>query len=366
MSSTSNYFIFIFYVLFFCACEDQPAPQVISFEPEFGPEETLITVEGMDFNELLAINFNNGRAADFNPSFGTGEALLFRVPEGAELGDHNVEIITEGGSTNFNFRVTQKPPSIQEFFPESASPGESVIILGQNFFEPIEVLFFDSVASNITYLAEDSLVVEVPENVQKGQLRVKANGGTATSPKAFFVTTELLVNDFDGNGARAETNKWLFYGNIDQNAANAIQNNSPIPINNNYLKISGVDPGSVWVGGTESHSFDVDVFENFDITSDINNTFVQFDANNNGRDATSIIIILAERGGSPNDFSFQMDLKESGWNTYRISLNRFLDVTGATINPEIIRTIKFHLFNANDSSGLLELNVDNIKFILIN
>jgi len=347
------------------SCNAGEAPVVNSYSPEFGPAETLITVEGTDLDNLIAINFDEEVAADFNPSFGTDKALLFRVPPNAPLGENMIRIISEHGETTVPFRVTLKAPSVFQFYPKSASQGDPVTILGKNFFDPLEVLFFDSIPGNILYAQQDSLVVEVPPGVRKGRIKVKANGGSSTTPELFFSTTEVLVNDFDGNGVRAETERWLFYGGIEQNAQTAITNQSPEPIDGNFLKLSGFDTGAIWVGGAESHSNDPNVFEVFDIESNINDTFVEMDLNSNGKDDTHLIIVLAERNGSINDFTETVAIDWEGWSKVRIPLNRFFDIDGANPDPQKLRTIKMHLYNELGSSQKMEANIDNLKFIQI-
>jgi len=272
-------------VIFISACgKNVGDPSVITYSPITGPPGTLVTVEGMNFDDLTKLNFDDEVPADFNPSFGTPDVLLFRVPEDAPLGDNMIHIETEHGET---------------FFP-------------------------------------------------------------------FFSTVDYLVNDFDGNGLRAETNKWLFYGNIEQNFTNAVHNSNPDPLDGNFLKVSGTDPGSIWIGGTESHSNDPNDFDVFPIASDINNTFVEMDINNNGAVATQLIIVLAERNGSTNDFTAEIDVDWEGWRTVSIPLSRFADIGGVTIDPSKIRTIKMHLYNGNNSSNKLEVNIDNLKFVQIN
>jgi len=354
-------------LLFLSSCQEDGPPTVDSFSPDAGFENTLITVEGSNFENLVSINFNDGVPADFNPSFGTSSALLFRVPENAPLGDNNVVITTETGEVSFPFKVTLEAPEISDFSPKSANEGEMVYIKGKNFFEPLVVLFEDSLAGNIIYSDPDSLVVEVPAGVERGRIKVKANGGSSLTGEFFFSTTEILVNDFDGNGVRSETDKWLFYGSIDQNSSNATTNADPDGFDgSNFLKISGTDPGTVWIGGAESHSNDPMVFEVFDIASDINNTFVEMDINNNGYDDTHLIVVLAERNGSINDFSETIEVDWDGWEHVSLPLNRFKDVDGAFIDPEKIRTIKMHLYNELQSNQPLEVNVDNLKFVQIN
>lgn len=350
------------------SCDKSDPPMVVSYIPDFGPEQTLITVEGMDFSDLLAINFNNGIAADFNPSYGTDKALLFRVPFGAPLGDNQILIKTEAGEVTFPFRVTLDAPEIDNFNPKSANEGDLVYIIGENFFEPLEVLFADSVAGEIVYFQEDSISVRVPAGVSKGQIKVKANGGSANTAEVFFSTTEVLVNDFDGNGVRSETSKWKFTGFVDQtSAANAIFNINPDPISNNFIKLSGKDDlNTTWLGGAENHSNDAAEFENFGIFSDINNTFIEMDINSNNRKDSHLIIVLTQRNGLKTDFTETIKLDWDGWRKIRIPLNRFADLNGFTVDPAEIKTVKLHLVDELKTKKKLEANIDNIKFILIN
>jgi len=341
-------------------CGNPEPPSVATASPEFGPPETLITVTGANFTDLLAINFNDGVRADFNPSFGKDSALLFRVPLDAPLGDNDILIATEHGETTVPFRVTLEAPQVRDFNPKSANEGQTIYITGENFFEPLEVLFFDSLPGNIVFHSPDSLVVEVPPGVQRGRILVKANGGESLTQENFFSVTEIVINDFDGQGLRSATEQWLFYGNIDQDASTAVEGGG---VAENYLRLSGTDPGSIWVGGTETNQ---DGIENFGITSNLNNTFIEMAVNNNGRDHTHLIIIVKEKDGSFNDFQLTEPIDWDGWQDLRIPLNRFKDLNGAPPDPTKINTVKLHLYNELGSTQPLEVNIDNLKFIQVN
>lgn len=342
------------------SCGSSEPPSIVLFEPDFGPPETLITVRGANFENLVAINFNEDVPADFNPSFGKDSALLFRVPMEAPLGDNDILIKTENGEITFPFRVTLEAPQVKDFFPKSANAGETIYIIGENFFEPLEILFFDSIPGTLKYMSPDSIVVEVPPNVQRGRIIVKANGGSSSTKENFFSVTQVGINDFDGNGLRAETDKWLFYGNIEQTATNAVMTGGP---SGNYLKISGTDPGSIWVGGTESNQ---DGIENFGVVSDLNNTFLEMDISNNGKDKTHLIFIVKEKNGSFNDFQITEHIDWEGWRKITIPLNRFKDINGAPPDPTKLNLIKLHLYNELGSSQSLEVNLDNINLIQVN
>lgn len=347
-------------ILLVVSCGKSDAPTVAVAVPEFGPPETLITVTGAHFDDLLAINFNDDVPADFNPSFGKDSALLFRVPVEAPLGDNDIVIRTEHGETTVPFRVTLEAPAISDFFPKSANQGESIYIVGENFFEPLEILFFDSIQGTVLFQSPDSLVIEVPEGVERGRIKVKANGGEALTKENFFSVTEIVVNDFDGAGLRADTDQWLFYGNIDQDATSAVTTGGPT---GSHLQLSGTDPGSIWVGGTESYQSGV---ENFGIASDLNNTSIRMDISNGGRDHTHLIIIVKEAEGSFNDFQITVPIDWDGWQQLDIPISRFKDLNGSPPDPAKINLVKLHLYNELGSNQPLQVDVDNLKFIQVN
>ena len=346
--------------LFGCV-KEVPAPMITSVSPGFGPAGALVTFEGMNLANIQEITFS-GQIVNFNTAYNSDVALLFRVPNNIPLGEHEVVFRTAGGSASTQFRVTLDPPSIFSINPEFASPGEIVTIKGKNFYEPLEVFFFDSVQAEIVTLFPDSIEVVVPEGIQKGKLTINANGGVATSPVNFFSVNTILVNDFDGNGLRSETNKWGFTGQINQNALNAIHDSNPEPIEGNFLKLSGTDDLAInWIGGAQSHfGFPGDAFETFGISTDINNTLLEMDINNNGRTNTHIILILLEENGLTTDFTHEIHVDWDGWDKISVPLNRFSNFEGVLVDPSKVKLIKVHLIDNDDSNTLLEVNVDNI------
>ncbi|MEM6700110.1 MAG: glycan-binding surface protein [Bacteroidota bacterium] len=360
MRHKTLYFISLIAII---ACEKTPAPPIIeSIDPTFAPAEALVTIQGVNLSNIQEVAFS-GQVVNFNTAFNSENALLLRVPTNVEVGEYELSLTTKGGVASVPFRVALDPPEVFEIAPEFAAIGETIKILGKNFYEPIEVRFFDSIAAEIITLTPDSIEVIVPEGVEKGRITVDANGGVTLSPKDFFTVNSILVNDFDGNGVRSETSQWIFVGSINENRANAVQNSNPDPIDGNFLKVSGRDDlGIGWIGGAENNSFDVETFPNFGIQTSLNNTLLELDINNNGRKNTNVILVMLERDGSRNDFTHQFKVDWDGWETYSVPLNRFNDLNGVPIDPEKIRTIKIHLIDAEASGQTLEANVDNIRF----
>lgn len=364
--SIKNCLFFLFGLLFIASCREEVGPPVIqSINPVFGPAETLVTFEGVNLGNIKELKFSD-QVINFNNAYNADNALLLRIPMSLPLGEHVVTITTDGGSATTNFRVTLDPPEIFNFSPASAAVGEQVTIKGKNFFEPLSIWFFDSIPANIINFAPDSVVVEVPEGVEKGRISMFANGGFSRSPVNFFTVNPILINDFDGNGLRSETDKWIFRGSIDQDKNTAVQNRVPDPINGNYLKLSGKDDLNIsWIGGAENHTWDVMEFETFGITTDANNTLIEMDLNNNGRTNTNIILVLLEKDGSVNDFTAQVKVDWEGWKRFSLPLNRFQDLNDFVVDPAKVKTIKIQLIDADDSNEKLEINVDNLRFVEI-
>lgn len=363
-----NFIKYTFFLLVFAAfwsCEKtQPAPMITSTDPVFGPAETLVTFEGTNLQNIQEVTFS-GQTVNFNTAYNSDVALLFTVPNNVPLGDHIVELRTSGGTTTTNFRVTLEPPAIFELTPEFASSGDVVTIKGKNFFDPVEVYFFDSVQADILTIFPDSIEVIVPEGVEKGRVTVSANGGVALSPINFFSINAILVNDFDGNGMRSETNKWGFVGQVNENAATAVQNTNPEPIDGNYLKLTGQDDLDIsWIGGAQSHfGFPGDDFTTFGITTDINDTLLEMDIINNGRDNTHILLILLEDNGLTTDFVHSIHVDWEGWQRISVPLNRFSNFEDVLVDPAKVKLLKIHMNDTDDSNALLEVNVDNIRFV---
>lgn len=346
------------------SCEENPfSPSIDSIDPVFGSAETLVTIEGSGLGGISEITFS-GVPINFNNAYNADHALLFRIPSDVPLGEHEVVLTTEGGSVTTNFKVTFDAPEIFEVFPESAAPGDIISIRGENFFEPIEVYFFDSIQAQVVSITPDSIRVTVPSGIEKGFIRVIANGGTSLSPQRFFTTNTVLINDFDGNGIRAETNKWIFQGSVKQNALNAVQNSNPTAVAGNFLKLSGSDDLNIqWIGGAQNHfGFPGDSFETFGLSASPNNILLELDVNNNGKDNTYIILILNEKDGSPNDFTQTIKLDKNGWERISIPLNRFTDLNDVIVDPTKVRVVKVHLIDEEGTGTELEVNIDNLQF----
>ncbi|OAV45331.1 hypothetical protein [Lewinella sp. 4G2] len=357
------------------SCDNTPEPEFISVEPEFGSEEELIVLKGNNIGEIRELLFN-GTPIAFNTAYNSDVALLFRVPVGTPLGETTVTVRTDGGSFTFPFLVSELPPGIQSFSPRSADPGDTLTILGENFFAPPLKVWFrtgeppmdemerrDSIEGEILFAAEDSMVVIVPEGVVSGFLVVQANGGNFESNVAFRTFTRRLITDFDGNGFIPTTTDLRLKGSTDQRAGTValIKNSFPSPIDGNFLQLSGVKEAGGFVGSAES--LITAESDSIGITSTVTNTFVEIDVNSNGRRDTWLGISFKELAGNPGDFTFAIRLNDPGWTTRQIPLVNFKNFNGNVVDPGKIVAYKVQLLDSDDTGARVEINVDNLKLV---
>ena len=382
-------------------CKDVPPPSFVSVDPTSASEGELVVLRGNDLGEIRELLFN-GEPINFNTAYNSDVALLFRIPKDTPLGDYIITVRTEGGSFDFPFLVSEPPPRINRFLPRDGDPGDTILIIGDNYIgPPLEVWFRnstvleqlpnnrvlkDSIQGEIIYVSQDppedeededpnaepvpdSMLVIVPPGASSGPLTVVANGGFSTTLVDFFTFSRILVADFDGNGERGDFSEWIARGTFDQVVNNRpfITNSRPDPIDGNFLQLSGVsfDPGNVDFVGFIQTSPSRDSFE-LDVPA--TRAFLEMDVNTNGRPNTYIQLAFREQEGLPGDFTSMTPLAlddEPGWQRLRIPLQRYRNPfqDNALVTPGKINIIKINLLDADKTGRSIQVSIDNIRLV---
>ena len=373
------YLVLLLPVIFLASgCEDSDPPEFISVEPGFGSETQLIVLKGNNLGEIRELLFN-GVPIQFNTAYNSDVALLFRVPKGTPLGATIVTVRTDHGSFEFDFLVSELPPTIRSFTPRSADPGQIITVTGENFFDPPLDMYFrvdrmspddpmrlDSIVGEITYVSEtkDTMRVRVPEGAVSGPLVVVANGGVYETTINFFTFRRSLVTDFDGGGSRADNGQLIARGNLDQviNGSPFVTSTFPAPIDGDYLKMSGIRSGSTtsFVGFIQTSP----LLDSFDIDATVANAFIELDLNSAGRANSYLTVALREQDGRIGDFSTNIKLEDAaGWNTVRVPLVRFRNSNNFVVTPGKVNVVKFILQDLDNTGRRVEANIDNVKFV---
>ncbi len=158
-----------------------PIPTVTSFSPTSGPEGTIVTIKGTDFDNATAVHFGVTSADWFLVNSPT--VITARVAKGMS---GNVVVTTKGGvgyKKVFAFDpgppLPQSPaPQIRSISPAQARIGDNVTIAGENFTGTLGVTFGGVSAQSFTINSANQITAIVGNKT--GDVGVFTPGGVAT------------------------------------------------------------------------------------------------------------------------------------------------------------------------------------------
>lgn len=154
-----------------------PTPTVTSFSPTSGPDGTVVTVTGTNFD----VNASNNSITLGNlptaivATSATATALTFVMPN-IDNGSYSINLQVNKNnessgitSTSSGF-VLVKTPNITGYTPQFATAGESITILGNNFdlVKANNVVKFDNTLATVSSATSSQLVVTVPQGLAPG------------------------------------------------------------------------------------------------------------------------------------------------------------------------------------------------------
>lgn len=155
-------------------------PLITGFNPQSGPENTVVTISGANLNAGTPVVRFNGVTA-LVTSFNFGQ-ISTRVPGGATTGPISVQ------TTNGTFvtpNLFYLPPVITSFTPSNSPPGSRITITGQNFTDAT-IVSFNGFMAEFTVTNNTTIGATVPPGISTGPILVSAPGGTDTSTGLFY------------------------------------------------------------------------------------------------------------------------------------------------------------------------------------
>ncbi len=161
------------------------APVVTDFSPTRARPGAIITVNGVNFTGVSAVEFTSGQAASFNVQ--ATNRLTVLVPDDASNGP--IRVTTPGGTavSTISFQVIGTDPLILGFTPAFAGVGATVKITGENLAGATSVRFNGISTTSFVGVGGTNITVTVPEGATTGKLSVLTPIGTATSTADFLV-----------------------------------------------------------------------------------------------------------------------------------------------------------------------------------
>ena len=138
---------------------------------------------------------------------GAGNVARFLTPRGVAVSQSSAIFVADTG--NHVLRRIQLPPVITELQPPSAQPGDTIAIIGARFdgraptrntvrFTRSAQAGGGQTIAQVTQATRTQLSVIVPADAATGPVTVQTEGGTATSPSDFVISTfpAPVISDF--------------------------------------------------------------------------------------------------------------------------------------------------------------------------
>lgn len=335
---------------------------VNSITPSEGGGGTFVTIDGTGLNNVLHVVLEKDPYTSIEFSQSENQ-ISFTIPEDAYAGNKELVLVMPNDQRHvIDYYVVPGPPIISKMEPGAAPVGETAQIQGSSFVDVQSVKIGNITLNSSQYTIaanQSSISFTVPEGIENnyGKVEVTTALGTVTSSSFFFVGTEFLIDDFDGN-SNPNVSWGGAYGSAGGDESGIAAWNTPTGGNGSFLKIECTEVTATWGGGLENSSgtpFGVEgTYENVIMVADVYTSV-----------ANSYFRIETTLDAPADRYTYSMTPNDK-WETKIISLVDLEPNYGGTpggydvpIDPASIDQIKI-MFDA--TLGNL-CAVDNIRFI---
>ena len=212
-----------------------PAPVISRLDPDSGPVNTQVTIEGSNFGTSGTVTFNGTTAST---SSWESDEIQTRVPSGATTG---LVVVTVGdqSSAGVTFTVTPPAPVISRLDPDSGPVNTQVTIEGSNFGSSGTVTFNGTAASTSSW-ASDEIQTRVPSGATTGAVVVTV-GNQSSAGVAFTVTTPTpVISRLDPDSGPVDAEVRIHGSNFGNRTGSVTFNGvtaSPIQWNNQTIRV---------------------------------------------------------------------------------------------------------------------------------
>ncbi|HEY0742003.1 MAG TPA: glycan-binding surface protein [Chryseosolibacter sp.] len=163
----------------------------------------MVAIMGENLRDIRQLWFNDQRAV-LNPSFITDKTVITRVPSQIpeNITNQMRMIFGNGEELIYDFEVAISEPVLSYMMSEYVNTGDTAIIVGNFFYEPLTVTFTGDVQGEVILREDERLEIVVPEGAQPGPITVSTNFGVTKSNFWFRdnrnVFGSMEVTDFNG------------------------------------------------------------------------------------------------------------------------------------------------------------------------
>jgi len=194
-----------------CKKNGSSTPTSSGIAPDSAASGNVLTLKGSGLSNIRSIVFDkNNAAAVFNPNFNTDNAVIFRVPDTAAVGNQNIIFTNnEGKILKVSFKVLAlaaiTSASLYEF-----TAGTQITLTGSNLESASKVTLHGSTATaTIVLKTATTLVITMPvTTLNKAKLDITNSAGTGTTLQEFISVDNAFQIYTDGFGPGVEDWSW--------------------------------------------------------------------------------------------------------------------------------------------------------------
>ena len=244
------------------------------------PLGNLIAIVGDNLDGTTQIMFND-QVADLNTNYITSRSILVSIPPDAPIVRNDKMILTfrNGETLEYPFKVDISAPIVASMENEWAQEGETAVIRGNYFFEPLTVKLADGTAVTPASIGQTEITFEVPAGAPEGPITVTTNFGATESAFHFHDTRNIVLNYDD----LTSTNSWRYGLFVEDDHS----------LDKKYVKFKGAYNAGERNEGSDGAS----TYES------------QFWASKSGRPEKNFL------SGEPGDYSLKFEAKVIGWSS---------------------------------------------------
>lgn len=179
----------------------QTLPDIIIVNPSSAIPGSPVTIKGAHLNDVTKIRFGTVDAV-FNVVSDTIISAI--VPDSIPAGDLYVQVYVGDGvayeAQKFTILEAPKIPGISMVSPDTAFPGDVIVISGINF-RTVSSVTFGNVSAAYTITDSTKLNVTVPENLTGANQLITVSAPTGSDTALFVVNFAPVIFTFDPNQA---------------------------------------------------------------------------------------------------------------------------------------------------------------------
>lgn len=166
---------------------------------------TGIVLVGENLGGTREVWFND-KQASVTPTWVTNSTIFVSVPSSAPADISNLLYLvdTRKDTLKHDFVVAIPEPEVYSVKNEWPRPGETLVIKGDYFFEPVTVRFAGGETGEVVSVSQTQVEVKLPDGATEGPISLSTNFGTTESTFHLWDRRNIILNFDDkvANGWR--------------------------------------------------------------------------------------------------------------------------------------------------------------------